>query len=175
MYQIAPERPKDGPEIEKLLDQSFGPERRRLTAYRLREGVPAVAELCFVLHGMQFLCASIRYWPVMIAERQPTLLLGPLAVGQAWRGRGLGKILIRHSLARAKALGHTTVLVIGDKNYYQPFGFSADLTQALSLPNPVEAGRFQGCELVPGAMAGLSGPVGLAMQPRPEERQGEVI
>ncbi|MDP7548563.1 MAG: N-acetyltransferase [Alphaproteobacteria bacterium] len=159
MYQITTEQPGDGPEIEKLLDQSFGPDRRRLTAYRLRGDAAAVAELCFVLRGARLLCASIRYWPIVIAGRHPALLLGPLAVGRAWRGRGLGKTLIRHSLARARVLGHEAVLVIGDVDYYRPFGFSDDYTGNLSLPSPVEPGRFQGCELVPGALSGLSGPV----------------
>ncbi len=159
MYQISLEQPGDGAEIETLLDQSFGPDRRQRAAYGLRQDVPALGELCFVLRGARLLCASIRYWPVMIAGRQPALLLGPLAVGQAWRGRSLGKALIRHSLGRARLLGHGAVLLIGDADYYRPFGFSTELTGGLALPSPVEPGRFQGCELVPGALAGLSGPV----------------
>ncbi|NQV58424.1 MAG: N-acetyltransferase [Alphaproteobacteria bacterium] len=159
MYQIKIEQPGDGPEIETLLDQSFGSDRLQRTAYRLRDDIVPVAELCFVIRGGTLLCASIRYWPIMIADQHPALLLGPLAVGQAWRGRSLGKTLIRHSLARAKILGHDAVLLIGDVDYYRPFGFSTALTSNLTLPSPVEPGRFQGCELVPGALDGLSGPV----------------
>ncbi|MDP6690491.1 MAG: N-acetyltransferase [Alphaproteobacteria bacterium] len=162
MFQVSLEKPGDGPAIEKLLDQSFGPARQGLTAYCLRGDVPPLPELSFVMRGAAFLCASIRYWPVAIDGRRDALLLGPLAVGQAWRGRGLGKILIGHSLARAKALGHGVVLVIGDPEYYQPFGFSSDLAAGLSLPKPVEDGRFQACELVPGALRELSGGVGPA-------------
>ncbi len=165
MFQVSLEKPGDGPAIDKLLDQSFGPTRRQLTAYCLRGDVPPLPELCFVMRGAAFLCASIRYWPVAIDGRHDALLLGPLAVGQAWRGRGLGKILIGHSLARAKALGHGAVLVIGDPEYYQPFGFASDLASGLSLPKPVEGGRFQACELVPGALRDLSGGVGPARQP----------
>jgi predicted N-acetyltransferase YhbS len=71
----------------------------------------------------------------------------------------LGKILLGHSLARAKILGHGAVLVIGDPDYYEPFGFAAALADNLTLPRPVDPGRFQGCELIPGSLAGLSGPV----------------
>ena len=163
MYQIAFEQPGDEPGIEKLLDQSFGPARRQRAAYRLRKYVPAVPELCFVLRGARLLCATIRYWPILIGGAHPALLLGPLAVGQAWRGRSLGKTLIRHSLARAKILGHSGVLLIGDADYYRPFGFSTDLTRNLVLPAPVAPGRFQGCELVPGVLAGLAGPVAPAI------------
>jgi predicted N-acetyltransferase YhbS len=165
MFQVSLEKPGDGPKIEKLLDQSFGLERRRLTAYCLRADVPALAELCFVMRGAAFLCATIRFWPVLIDDHIGTVLLGPLAVGQVWRGQGFSKILLRHSLARAKALGHASMLVIGDPEYYKPFGFSSDLTNALVLPKAVEGGRFQACELIDGALDGVSGTVTPAIRP----------
>jgi predicted N-acetyltransferase YhbS len=62
-------------------------------------------------------------------------------------------------LARAKVLGHHAVLVIGPPDYYQPFGFSAELTRGLTLPKPVDNCRFQACELAPGALSGISGAV----------------
>ena len=139
MFQVIAEKPVDGPEIEKLLDQSFGPNRLERAAYCLRGDKPPIPELCFVLRGAIFLCATIRYWPVVIEGSHPALLLGPLAVGQAWRGRGLGKILINHSLARARALGHGAVLVIGDPAYYQPFGFTTELVENLTLSKSVDS------------------------------------
>ena len=165
MFQVSLEQPGDGPNIEKLLDQSFGPERKALTAYCLRADAQALPELSFVMRGAAFLCASIRYWPVQIDGQFSSLLLGPLAVGQAWRGQGFSKILLRHSLARAKAMGHDSVLVIGDPEFYQPFGFSSDLTNALLLPKTVEGGRFQACELLPGALDGVAGAVTPAIRP----------
>ncbi|MDE0941301.1 MAG: N-acetyltransferase [Alphaproteobacteria bacterium] len=165
MFQVTPERPGDLPNIEKLLDQSFGTDRLQTrVAYSLRLDVAPLPDLCFVMRGPNFLCASIRYWPVLIDGDKPCLLLGPLAVGQAWRGGGLGKILLGHSLARAKVLGHNAVLVIGDPEYYQPFDFTADLAANLILPRPVAPGRFQGCELIPGSLAGMSGTVAPAPQ-----------
>ncbi|MDE0726783.1 MAG: N-acetyltransferase, partial [Alphaproteobacteria bacterium] len=66
MFQVSPEKPEDGLKIEELLDQSFGPGRHRRAAYCLRGDGQALAELCFVMRGPGFLCASIRYWPVLI-------------------------------------------------------------------------------------------------------------
>jgi predicted N-acetyltransferase YhbS len=159
MFQVSPEKPEDHPKIEALLDQSFGPARHQRAAYCLRGDGQALAELCFVMRGPGFLCASIRYWPVLIDGRHDALLLGPLAVGQAWRNRGFGKLLISHSLSRAKAFGHDKVLVIGEKDYYQPFGFSAHLAANLALPKAAKSGCFQACELIPGALDGLAGDV----------------
>ena len=159
MFQVTPENPGDGPKIENLLDQSFSPGRQERTAYCLRGDNRPLGELCFVMRGPGFLCASIRYWPVLINSDRPALLLGPLAVGQAWRNRGFGRLLISHSLSRAKAQHHDIVLVIGEKDYYQPFGFSSDLAVPLTLPKPIGAGCFQACELVPGALDDTAGPI----------------
>jgi len=157
MFQVSLELPGDGPGIEYLLDRSFGPSRLDRAAYCLRADNPPLAELCFVIRERGSLCAAIRYWQIMIAGNHPALLLGPLAVGQSWRGRGFGGALISHSLARAKALGHGAVLVIGDPDYYRPFGFSASLAANLELPKPAAPGCLQARELAPGALSGRAG------------------
>ncbi|MDP6344688.1 MAG: N-acetyltransferase [Alphaproteobacteria bacterium] len=162
MYDLLPERPIDAAEIEQLLDLTFGPARHRKTAQHLRHGRAPLPGLSFVLRDGDLLAASIRHWPLSLANDQPALLLGPLAVRPDHRGRGCGGALIRHGLAAAGAAGHGAVLLIGDAGYYGRFGFSADLTAGLSLPGPVAASRFLGLELTPGILAGASGPVGPA-------------
>lgn len=159
MFEVTLEKPGHGPHIENLLDQSFEPTRRQRTAYCLRADNPPLAELCFVIQEQGLICASIRYWRVVIDGRHPALLLGPLAVRKTWRGNGFGKTLVSHSLARATDLGHEAVLVIGDADYYQPFGFSNDLAVNLTLPKPATSGCFQARELVPGGLMGLSGEI----------------
>ncbi|GAB4177877.1 MAG: N-acetyltransferase [Thalassobaculales bacterium] len=157
---IIPERPTDGPQIEHLIALHFGPERFRKTVYRFRDGVPPVPGLCFVNVEDGQMRGTLRFWPILIGHaRQPGLLLGPLAVDPAHQGRGFGKALMHHGLAAAKAQGHRAVLLVGDPEYYEPFGFRRALAAGLSLPGWVEERRFQGLELAAGALAGASGPV----------------
>ena len=61
------------------------------------------------------------------------------------------------ALARARALGHAAVLLVGDAPYYARFGFSAEAAAALMLPGPYERERFLAFELVPGALDGARG------------------
>ena len=88
------------------------------------------------------------------------------------QGRGIGKALLRHSLDAAAAQGHAVCVVVGDPNYYRPFGFISASAQGLSLPGPVEPERFQVKALQPGALAGVHGviararPEGAARPPR---------
>lgn len=172
MPPIFLERAADGPAVEALLDRTFGPGRLDKTVYRLREHVAPLAELCFLSYGPGGIDGTIRFWAVAIddVEPLPALLLGPVAVAPERQGRGLGRRLVRHGLARAAALGHGGVLLVGDPAYYGRFGFRRPPAAGLVLPGPVEPARVLGLELVPGYLAAAAGPVGQ----RPSRRQASI-
>ena len=173
-FTIVAERPDDAPLITPLLDRTFGFERTRKTVYRLREHLDPLPELCFsAVAGDGGFLGSIRYWPIEIAGT-PAILLGPLAVEPALQGRGIGKALVRHSLAAAQAAGHRICVVVGDPNYYRPFGFLPASGHGLLLPGPVEPERFQVKALVPGALEDVHGVIGRGKAPeaKPQRRRG---
>lgn len=164
MIEIRLEAHRDAEHIRRLLNAAFGPERFRKAVYRLREGSLPIRPLCFVAEYHGEIRASLRFWPIEIGgdienPGTPALLLGPLAVDPPMAGRGLGRALMWHGLARARELGHRIVLLVGDPPYYQPFGFSAKATTELTLPGPVDLPRFMGRALYPGALNGISGQV----------------
>lgn len=132
-------------DIEDLLDEAFGPDRRSRTAYSLRAGTAPVPGLSFVCTEGDQLCGTISFSPLDLVGpdgvAQPALLLGPIAVAQRCRGQNLGRVLIMHGLAAARRQGHAVVMLIGDVEYYHRFGFSAAQTQNWHLPGPVEAHR----------------------------------
>ena len=157
MAEICPETPADEPEVEALYDLCFAPGRTALSSYRLREGVARVAPLCLVLRGEDgILKAAIRYWPVRVGG-QPVLLLGPIAVHPTAQGEGLGALLMRDSLARARKLGWSRVLLVGDLPYYNRFGFAR--LDRVEMPPPTNPDRVLGLALVPGAGRGVGGEV----------------
>lgn len=168
--RIILEQPHHAALIDTLLEDSFGPDRHTKTVYRLREGVGPLPALCLAaeeddgsLHG------TLRFWPVTIAcdgrggggdgLRVPALLLGPLAVQGGLRKTGVGSLLMTEGLARARALGHRIVVLVGDEPYYGRFGFRRTLAEPLRLPGPVDLARFLGLELVPGALDGVAGEI----------------
>lgn len=159
---ITLEKPPHADHVEHLLDRAFGPDRFAKTTYRLRDGVSSIADLNYV--GLEFdgkverVVATIRYWPVLIGETE-SIMLGPIAVDGEIRGKGLGSKLIRVSLNKAFALGHRSVILVGDAPYYNRFGFRRDLAQGMTLPGPVDLDRFLALELVEGALAGVGGAV----------------
>ncbi|MBV0890536.1 N-acetyltransferase [Paracoccus sp. Z118] len=157
MYELCPETDADTPEIEALLDLCFAPGRSALSSYRLREGVPKVAQLCLCLrNGADAVVAAIRFWPVRVGGK-PVLLLGPVAVHPTAQGEGLGGMLMRESLSRAEAMGWSRVMLVGDAPYYSRFGFSR--LDEVEMPPPTNPDRVLGLELVPGAWVDVRGPV----------------
>ncbi len=161
MFEIFQESPSDGPDIEFLFDLRFGLDRADKTAYRLREGIRPLTELCFLARSGRGLAGAIRFWPIRILQPapMPLLLLGPLAVMPALAGRGIGQALVQHGLARARRHGHKAVLLVGDPDYYQKFGFEPGPAGRLRLPGPIAPKHLLALELRPNALAGASGPV----------------
>ena len=154
------EKRRDRDAREALLDAAFGATRFEKTCERLREGrMPAPGLALVAKDDEGDLLATIRLWPIFAGGRRPALLLGPLAVADHARSLGLGAEMMRASLARAKALGHRAVLLVGDEPYYRRFGFAQRFTERLTMPGPVERARFLGLELVADALEGAKGRV----------------
>lgn len=161
------ERPDDGPAVDALVEQGFGPGRYAKTAYRLREGVRFLSELAFVAELEGGLVATVRYWPIAVGAT-PALMLGPLAVRNELRGQGIGIGLMEHSLNAARAAGHRAVILVGDEPYYGRVGFKpVKPLGRITMPGPVNYARLLGLALVDGAMDELSGPVGRARLDEP--------
>lgn len=173
---ITVEEPKHAAAIEALLDASFGPDRFNKTAYRLRDGVDSIPALNLVAiehdeHGREVVVGTIRYWPILVGGATPSILLGPIAVAAHLQGSGLGSKMIRMSLNKAVALGHKSVILVGDAPYYERFGFSRALTLGMEMPGPVDMSRLLGLELVEGALAGAAGMIGKPGQADAQESE----
>jgi predicted N-acetyltransferase YhbS len=168
LLRLLKERPRDEAAIEEMTAAAFGPDRFHKTVYRLREDVPPIKDLCFVcLDRDNRLVASIRNWPILINETWPAIMLGPLSISPDLRGLGYGKALMWHSMAQSRMLGHSRIILVGDPEYYNQFGFRRDLCLNLQLPGWVEDRRFLALELVAGAMIGVHGMIG---KPQPKKR-----
>ena len=151
--------PHDSVMIENLLDLTFGLSRRTKTSYRLREGSAPIAGLSMVIRDSAVgIAGAISFWPLNIGKAAaPAVLLGPIAVHPARQNLGIGLKLMQVSLAKAAALGHHLVLLVGDAPYYARVGFQKLPQGQLQLPGPFDAARFLYLELTAGALSGVHG------------------
>jgi predicted N-acetyltransferase YhbS len=161
---------KDIEAREALLDRAFGDARFAKAAERLREGRLPAEGLSLIAEDNNCVVGTVRLWHVVAGPARPALLLGPLAIDDAWRGLGIGADLMRRATEAAQQLGHTAILLVGDAPYYARFGYSAENTGALWMPGPYERERLLGLELDPGALDGARGLIGASgrREPKPD-------
>jgi len=155
---ILPESKGDAEAIERLHERTFGPGRYAKTAYRLRERVEHSIDLSFIARIGTLLVGSVWLTPIRIGASR-ALLLGPLTVEPAFRGRGIGQALIARALKEAEAKGHRLVILVGDEPYYAKSGFKCVPPGRLVMPGPVDTARLLVAELASGAFDGVSGRV----------------
>ncbi len=159
MFTVTTERPEDRAAIDQLLDRAFGADRDSKISYGYRKGVPPVADLRFVArHDADgAILGTLRFWPVRIGTHG-ALLLGPLAVEPALKGRGIGAALMFHGLDAAAWARHARVVLVGELDYYARFGFAPATPMGLVMPNEAPH-RLLARELVKGAFEGVAGAI----------------
>lgn len=170
MIHIRHERLSDIDAREALLDRAFGDTRFRKSSERLREDRLPAEGLAFIAAEARRVVGTARLWNIGCGNGTPALLLGPVAVSEDCRGRGIGADLVRRAVAEARRLGHGAVVLVGDEPYYSRFGFAADKAASLWMPGPFERHRLLTLELQPGALDGARGlinPTGL-LAPKPD-------
>lgn len=127
-------------DVENLLDDAFGADRHKRTAYLLREKMPPIDHLSFGMVDGEELVGSIQCWPIAVGTA-PLILVGPVAVATDRQNQGLGHDLM-HAMLGAVTPGDPPMLMIGDPEYYSRFGFVAGGTGGWTLPGPWEARRL---------------------------------
>ena len=149
----------DLPAVSRLHAEAFGPGRFARTAYRVREGTPAISRYCRVAMLADRPIAAVRFTPITIGGKDGALLLGPLVVDAEFSGQGFGKRLISQAMASAKFDGVALMLLVGDEPYYGRFGFRPVPFGQIYLPGPVDPRRLLAAELAPDALAHFKGAV----------------
>lgn len=81
------------------------------------------------------------------------LTFGPLSVRPAFQHRGIGRLLLEESLARAAGMGYAVVVIFGNPGYYVSRGFTSCKKFGVHTPD----GRYPCALLVKELKAGALG------------------
>ena len=132
---------KDLKNIEKLLDEAFGPGRYARTAYRYREKHNLISEYSYIYQDNKQLLASISFSQIFINNINKGLLLWPLAVKPGHDGKGYGVALVETTIKLIKkSKKYNFIVLVGDIDYYRRFNFK-QISQPLNLVGPVNPNR----------------------------------
>ncbi len=159
-FSILPEQAGHAADIEKLIQEVFGPGMTARAAYALREGVEHTRKLSFIASADERLIGTVRLTRILWGG-EPALMLGPLAVLPQENNKGIGSALMHHAIDAASQAaqrgGDPLIMLVGDLDYYAPFGFKPVPPNQISLPRPVDPKRVLACELMEGSLASYRG------------------
>ena len=149
-------------EIEAIHETVFGPGRFARTAFRVREGISADPDFCFVALEDDSVAGSVRLTKVEIGTKE-AYLLGPLCVADPKQGGGIGKALVQKACEAVHKKHALPVILVGDAPYYAPLGFER-APHSIKMPGPVDYARLlvawpeglSAAEAYQGVMRGVS-------------------
>jgi putative acetyltransferase len=157
---IRPETPEDFSVLKKLLDSAFEQPDESFMVERLRHSADYIPELSLVAfhEGRPVGCIYFSHAVIRSEKRETRVLcLAPMAVFPAYQRKGIGGLLIREGLRRAKEIGYAAVTVIGHPSYYPRFGFEISSRWGICVAFPVPEEALMALELKEGALKEAGG------------------
>ncbi len=168
--EIRPERPEEFRKTEELVRAAFWNVYRpgcteHFVLHRLRSDPAFVQDLDLVLTLDGLLAAQIVFVRSSIdcgkGRHLPVMTFGPVSVAPAFQKPGLGSLLLREAIKRAKALGVGALCITGDVAFYRRFGFTYagefSIRYRDADPNDTVVPYFLVKELHLGFLTGISG------------------
>ena len=135
-----------------------------LILHKLRKAQAFVEKLDFVACDTSEngkIVGNIVYSEAKIINSQnqeyTVLCLGPLSVLPSYQGKGIGSLLIKKSLQKAKSLDYKGVLLFGDPEYYHRFGFESAKKYDITTSQGENPDAFMGLELYENSLDGIQG------------------
>ncbi|WP_370931593.1 GNAT family N-acetyltransferase [Bartonella sp. DGB1] len=144
---------------DAFLDECFF-SRRSGPCHAIRLESSQILSLSYlVFSDKDEIIANIQIWSITAGD-VPAALMGPLVVDPKFRGLGLGKYLTNLVIEQAKAENIGALFLIGDRAYYEKFGFSHQLTKNFYIPQTFgsyDPNRFLAMELKQDYLKNISG------------------
>ena len=129
---IRPATAEDAETITELTDAAFGTPEEAQIITQLADDGDSLASL--VAHNDREILGHIQFFKVWVDGEDTACGLGPVSARPDVQRRGIGAGLIRFGLTLMEGAGRSHCFLLGHKDYYPRFGFSADLAAQFSGP-----------------------------------------
>lgn len=158
-------QPKDYRKIEELTRAAFWDVYapgcdEHLIVHKLHQNRAYIPQLDFVATSAEKIVGHIIYSKSQVidkAREMSTITFGPLSVDPDFQGRGIGSLLVKHSLKVARNLDYPAVIIFGDPHYYSRFGFVDARRYQISTENGENMPDFMALELIPQSLSQTKG------------------
>jgi predicted N-acetyltransferase YhbS len=90
-------------------------------------------------------------------KEHQVLCVGPISVLPKFQKKGIGTKLLNDTIAIAKELGYSAMILFGHPDYYHRFGFVNAQNYGITTKEGMNFEPFMALELFPNALAAVSG------------------
>lgn len=132
-----------------------------LIVNKIRETDAFIKELDFVACDGENIVGSVIYSKAKVindnGEKFEILCMGPLGVLPSYQSKGVGTLLMKHSIKAARTMGYNGIIIFGNPKYYNRFGFENAEKYNIQTPEGTNFEAFMALELQKGAFDKISG------------------
>ncbi len=90
-------------------------------------------------------------------QKHEVLCVGPFAIANNHQNQGIGSQLLNHLIDQANIAGFAAMVLFGNPNYYQRFGFKNAKEFGITTKDGHNFDAFMVLELYPGALTDIKG------------------
>ncbi len=164
---IRQEEKGDYKAVFELIEKAFVREKlsnhkEHFLVERLRKSNAFIPELSLVAEVGNKIVGHILVTKLKIKNNRETfdsLALAPVSVLPEYQGKRIGGSLIKQAHRQAKALGYTSIVLLGHETYYPKFGYQQAYTYEIELPFDVPKENCMVIELVENGLKDVNGVV----------------
>lgn len=131
-----------------------------LVLHNLRKSNNYIPTLDLVaIHNGEIIGHSISTLAYVIKENESAevLCLGPISVSPEFQNSGIGSMLINETIRIAKELSYPAIILYGDPNYYNRFGFINAEKYGITTKDEKNDDPFMALELNDKALTNIQG------------------
>ncbi|MBA2860651.1 GNAT family N-acetyltransferase [Methanococcus maripaludis] len=132
-----------------------------LVLHKLRKTDVFIKELDFVALEGETIVGHIVYSIADVInkndEKFKILCMGPISVLPNYQGKGIGTLLMNHSIKVARKLKYLGIIIFGNPNYYHRFGFKNAKNYDIQTSEGENFEEFMALELNEGSFDNISG------------------
>jgi predicted N-acetyltransferase YhbS len=160
------EEEKDFKKVEFLTREAFWDLYKpgcceHLIVHKMRNVPAFVKELSYVAVDENTVIGNIIYSRAKVisdeTKEYEVLCMGPISVLPSYQRKGVGSLLLTHSIKKAKEFGFKAVIIFGNPDYYKRFGFINAKKYDIKTSSDENFDAFMVLELTNGALNGISG------------------
>lgn len=142
--QIRNEKPQDYRKVEEIAREAFWNLyhpgcSEHYVIHSMRKHPDFMPELTYVIEVDGEIVGSIFYTKSKVVaeggEEYETITFGPVSIHPNMHRKGLGRMLIEHTIEEAKRVGHRAIITMGYAYHYEPYGFVGGKKYGISMPD----------------------------------------